>query len=377
MDGEINKHYLENLTNLKSKRIVLRVDWNLPMSDGKVTDLSRLNISAPFIKELSFSGAKVIILTHFGEDGESLEEIYAVAKKSIPFLKYIKTTDFEDIKNEVSKMENGDAILLQNTRMFKGETDNIPSLSSFFASLGDIFVNDAFSVSHRNHSSVVGVAKNMLSYFGPNFKREVENLSRVLNPEKPSLFIIGGAKISTKLPIIKRYLDAGVKVFVGGAMVHNILKERGVNIGKSLFDEKTKLTIDFINHPLLLTPIDVRNEQGEEMTLNQIKDTDKIVDCGKETVNLIEKEIFDSKTVIYNGPLGLYEKGYLFGTESVLINLSKGDAKSYIGGGDTVPIAHKLGILKKFTFVSLGGGAMLDFLSSGRLPGIDAVTKQQ
>jgi 3-phosphoglycerate kinase len=241
--------------------------------------------------------------------------------------------------------------------------------------LGDTFINDAFSVSHREHASVVGIAHEMVAYFGPTFTKELEHLTKALTPLKPALLIVGGAKITTKLTLIEQYLDQGVQVFVGGAMVHNIWKERGVEIGKSLYDPNYKLPESFIKHPLLMTPKDVILADGKSVPFNKIPEDGIVVDCGNETISEIEKTILASKTVIANGPLGLYEKGWLHGSEQVLTKLAHSGVISYIGGGDTVSVAHSLNLLHNFSFVSLGGGAMLDFLASGTLVGIDAVTK--
>jgi phosphoglycerate kinase len=205
--------------------------------------------------------------------------------------------------------------------------------------------------------------------------RELENLTKALTPVKPALLIVGGSKIATKLALIEQYLDQGVHVFVGGAMVHNIWKERGLEIGKSLYDPEYKLPESFVRHPLLLTPTDVVLADGTSCPYNKIPADGIVVDCGNETVAMVNEAVHASKTVIANGPLGLYEKGWLHGSEQILTNLANSGVVSYIGGGDTVSVAHSLNLLHRFSFVSLGGGAMLDFLASGTLVGIDAVTK--
>lgn len=368
-------HIMPDVSTFNDKRVIVRVDWNMPITDGVISDTSRFDVSVPFLKDLAFAGAKIIILTHFGEKGEGLEIVARHVTKSIPFISFYTSQDLTALEQTSRSLERGTGMLLENVRLFAGETENASLLAKSFSQLGDVFINDAFSVSHRNHASVVGIAYNMASYFGPTFVRELENLTKALTPAKPAILIVGGSKISTKLTLIEQYLNQGVEVFVGGAMVHNIWKERGVEIGKSLYDANYKLPESFVNHPLLLTPKDVVLADGTTVPFNKIPTDGVVVDCGNETVAMIEKSILASKTVIANGPLGLYEKGWLHGSEQVLVKLAHAPVTSYIGGGDTVSVAHSLHLLRNFTFVSLGGGAMLDFLASGTLPGIDAVTK--
>ncbi len=368
-------HFMPDIKSMNDKRVIVRVDWNMPITNGEISDTSRFDVTVPFLKDLSFAGAKIIILTHFGEKGESLEIVARHVNKHLPFISFYTSKDFDALEQTARNLERGAGMLLENVRLFNGETENANSLAKSFSQLGEIFINDAFSVSHRNHASVVGIAYNMVSYFGPTFIRELENLTKALTPVKPALLIVGGAKISTKLTLIEQYLGQGVEVFVGGAMVHNIWKERSIEIGKSLYDPTYKLPESFVNHPLLRTPKDVVLENGDTVPFNKIPADAMVVDCGNDTVAMIEKIILDSKTVIANGPLGLYEKGWLHGSEQILTKLANSEVKSYIGGGDTVSVAHSLHLLHNFTFVSLGGGAMLDFLASGTLPGIDAVTK--
>lgn len=376
MNTTWREHTAPDLRTLKGKRVLVRVDWNVPLNDYReIADLSRYNVTVPFLKHLSSAGAKIIIMTHFGEKGESLLPVANHVTKDLNFISFNPSFDFGELETASRSLEDGKGILLENVRLFEGETENLSSLAQSFSQLGEVFINDAFSVSHREHASVVGVAKIMLSYFGPTFARELEHLEKALAPKPPALFIVGGAKISTKLALIKQYLDKGVKVFVGGAMVHNIWKEKGLEIGKSLYDPTYKLSENFVHHPLLLTPKDVVLSTGETVTIDKIPTDGVVVDCGNQTVEMLSSLMALSNTVIANGPLGLYEKGWLHGSEQILTKLATSTASSYIGGGDTVTVAHTLHLLDKFTFVSLGGGAMLDYLASGTLPGIDAVTK--
>lgn len=375
MNTSWTDHCAPDLRTLKGKRVIVRADWNVPVNNGQITDTSRIEVSVPFLQHLSGAGAKIIILTHFGEKGDSLSPVAQYVMKNLPFLTFNQSFDFNVLEKASHDLTEGNGIILENIRLFPGETDNDSTLADSLATLGDVFINDAFSVAHRKHASVVALAERRLSYFGPTFERELDNLTKALDPLAPALLIVGGAKIATKLDLIKKYLDKGVKVFVGGAMVHNIWYERGISIGASLYDPNYRLTEDFYNHPLLLTPTDVILENGDKVLIKSIPKDGVVVDCGPETVDMVAKLITVSNTVIANGPLGLYEKGWLAGSEKILTALADAKATSYIGGGDTVTVAHKLGLLQKFNFVSLGGGAMLDFLSSGTLPGIDAVTK--
>ena len=375
INTEWKDHVMPEIKTLDDRRVLVRVDWNLPITDGAISDTSRFDVTVPFLKELSLAEAKIIIMTHFGEKGESLKIVADHATNALPFLKFTPTMDFGELEQSSLSLGRGEGMLLENVRLWPGETENVPSLVQSFTSLGDIFINNAFSVSHREHASVCGVAKNMLSYFGPTFLRELDNLTKALTPEKPAMLIVGGAKIATKLSLIQQYLDQGVSVFVGGAMVHNVWKDRGLSIGKSLFDPEYKLSESFYNHPLLLTPKDVVLADGTTVPFDKIPEEGVVVDCGPLTAEMVGQKVKESKTVIANGPLGLYEKGWLHGTEMILTNLAHAGVTTYIGGGDTVSVAHSLHLLRNFSFVSLGGGAMLDFLSAGTLPGIDAVTK--
>lgn len=372
------KKVIENFDALKDKTIVVRLDLNVPTENGIVTDTTRMDAVVPFLSKLSSSGAKMVLLSHLGEKGESLLPVARELSKKLPFVSFMPSLEFDAIRETVKNLSSGNALILENVRIFPGETENVDSLASFFSSLGDIYINDAFSVSHRNHTSVTGIPKHLLSFIGPTFARELAHLSPILSPKKPALLIIGGAKISTKLSLIKRYLDQGVQVFVGGAMVHNIFLARGMNIGKSLFDKDSHVPEEVVNHPNLLVPTDVVLATSETVSANEVPMDGIIVDCGKETLEILGKPIKEAETIIMNGPLGLYEKGWMHGTEYTLAMLgARPKEVTFIGGGDTVAAATKVHALDKIGFVSLGGGAMLDYLASGTLVGIDAVTESK
>lgn len=376
MNEDWKSHALVDYSALKGKRVIIRLDWNMPVDDkGAVADTSRAEVTFDFLRKLSFGGVKMVLMTHFADKKESIAPIAVYIREHLPFVTFSPSLAFEELEQATHALKEGDALLIENVRLWQGEEDNLPSLARSFASLGDIYINNAFSVSHRAHASVAGIPQFLLSYFGPLFVRELEHLTQALTPKKPALLIVGGSKIRTKLKLIENYLDKGVHVFVGGAMVHDIWKAKGLDIGASLFDGTTSLSERILNHPMLITPTDVILESGETVAYTSIPKDGKVVDCGEKTVAALGVIIDEASTVIVNGPLGLYERGWLKGTEGVLGRVATSKALSYIGGGDTVAVAHSLHLLQKFTFVSLGGGAMLDFLASGTLPGIHAVTE--
>lgn len=367
---------ISDVKELRGRRVLVRVDLNLPYDGTKITDTTRLDALIPFIKELSFAGAKIILLSHFGEKGESIQPVADILMQKVSGITYIPGTDIAHALQAIEACALGDGILIENTRCFGGEEENLPLCARQFASLGDIFINEAFSVSHRKHASVVGIPKYLLSYLGPRHVQEITHLQPALIPEKPALLIVGGAKIKTKIGLIEHYLNQGVLVFVGGAMAHNILKQRGYEIGESLYDATCTLPESVYRHPLLVVPRDVILSDGQELMINHVGAHDRIVDCGKDTLVTLQKTIAEARTIIVNGPLGAYEQGWRYATEHMLLSVSQAQqAATYIGGGDTLDVAASINLLKSFGFVSLGGGAMLDFLASGTLPGIDAVTE--
>jgi phosphoglycerate kinase len=266
---------------------------------------------------------------------------------------------------------------LKYIRTFDGEMDNSKFLAQRLASLGEVFINDAFSVAHRKQASVATIPHYVLSYAGPLFKQEVTHLKPLLTPELPALFIIGGAKISTKLSLIEHYLEKGAYVFVGGAMVHNILKQLNVEIGQSLYDKDYIVPDSILNHPRLLLPVDVITADGMARDIYDVPKDGMIVDCGKMTVALLTKHIDNAKTIIMNGPVGLYEKGWKYGSEMLISHIGhKQGATTVLGGGDTLSVLEGIKDPRmNFSFVSLAGGAMLTYLEQGTLPGIDVLVE--
>ena len=367
---------------------IVRLDWNVPIVDGVVGDGFRITASLPTIQTLTEKGAKVVVLAHAGDDGkQTLLPMVNYLKTLIPntVITLEKSKNFDDIVQNIVLMNEGDVMVIENIRRWKGEKENDKNLAEDFASLGDIFVNDAFSVSHREHMSIVGIPKLLPSYAGIQMEKEILNLSSAFKPKKPFLFILGGAKFETKMPLLKKYVSVADMVFVGGALANNFLKAKGYEVGKSVVDKNTPPLSGVLKNKKVLTPIDVivsrtdsRGKNSWAVNVTEVQKGDVIVDVGPLTVKLLTTLMAKTKLVVWNGPLGWYEKGHTKSTKDLLTVLAKqtnGKQKttSIIGGGDTVDVVNQNGMINKFTFVSTGGGATLEFLTKGTLVGIKAL----
>ncbi|HLP43894.1 MAG TPA: phosphoglycerate kinase [Candidatus Nanoarchaeia archaeon] len=372
---------IEDVKNLKGKRVILRADFNVPIAKGKVVDDFRIQAVLPTIQMLKDAGAKVIILSHVeGKGGASLKPVanYFVNKKfPVTFIpKYFTASATKTL----DKMNNGDVVLFENVRTNKGEKDNDDKFSKKLAEMGDLYVNDAFPVSHRAHASIVGIPKFLPSYMGPVFKREVKHLSTAFKPDRPFLFILGGAKFDTKMALLKKFMNLADFIFVGGALANNFFKELNMEIGDSVVSDGNYDLPQLLQTKKVFIPIDGSIQNGKKVTTKQVQDMvpkDKIWDAGPETLVQLKDLIDRSKFVLWNGPLGNYEEGFSEGTKNLAEIISKSNAKSVVGGGDTVAAIQELGLMDKFTFVSTGGGAMLDFLANETLPGIEAIEKSK
>ena len=348
---------------VKGKRVLLRVDFNVPMKKGKVADDFRIKKTMPTVKLLKEKGAKIIMISHLSGDGKkSLRPVadFLSARQKIDFSPKL----FGDkTDKKISEMNDGDILLLENLRSEKGEEKNSRSFAKRLAALGDVYVNEAFSASHRKHASIVGLPLMMPSFAGPLFGEEIKNLKTAFNPEHPFLLILGGIKFGTKLGVLKRFIKTADSIFIGGALANNFFKEGGLEIGKSAYDKETDIK-KYLNSKKIFLPVDVRTKRGA------------ILDCGPNTIAMLKMMVSQSKFILWNGPLGDFEmKGFEKGTEALAKIIASSRARSVVGGGDTVAAIRKLGIMNKFSFVSTGGGAMLEFLSQGSLPGIRALEK--
>lgn len=351
---------IKQIKNIKGKTVLLRVDFNVPIKNGKVLDDFRIKASLPTVNFLLKKGAeKIVLIAHLGKDGkQSLNPV---------------------INNffKISKLPKDKIEFLPNIRKFKGEEINDMAFAKELANKGDIYVNDAFSVSHRSHASITLLPKFLPAYAGFQLEEEVKNLSTAFkNPKHPFLFILGGAKFSTKMPLIKKYLKFADYIFIGGALANDFLKAEGYIIGKSLVDDSNFDTRKIIKSKKIILPVDVKVKSGKYIVNKMIEEVgmdDYILDIGTETVKKLGSIIKNSKFILWNGPLGKYEDGGDIATKEILKLVATSKAKSIIGGGDTVALISKMKMQKDFSFVSTGGGSTLDFLSSGNLPGIKAL----
>jgi len=366
---------IKELKSLSGKKVVLRVDFNVPIKNGVVLDDFRIKKVVPTILFLQKKGAKVIIISHLGEDGsESLLPVSVKVKKYIKDITFIGTPIFSDeTEKKVNSLKNGEVVMLENLRSETGEKKNSPSFARALSRYGEIFVNDAFSVSHREHASIVGITKYLPGYAGLQFSIEIDNLSKVFNPSHPFLFILGGAKFETKIPLVKKFLRSADHIFIGGAIANDFFKVKGYETGSSLVGPSNFQVPLLLKAKNLILPIDVEVNKGSKNRFtnpNDVLPEENIVDIGPKSIEVLKDLISKSKFILWNGPLGKYENGFGGATEEVLKLISKSSATSVIGGGDTAAIISKLKIEDKFGFVSTGGGATLDFLSKGTLPGI-------
>lgn len=374
---------LPNITkakNLKGKRILLRLDLNVPIAKGEVVDDFRIRKVLPTIKFLKKAGAKIVILSHTGRGKE--DSLLPVSQYMAKTLKHSFVADFqsEEGKAVLSGMKNGEIAMLENLRQNDGEKNKSVPFAKSLAALGDIYVNEAFAVSHRKDASIYLIPKYLPSYFGPLFCDEVENLSFALHKHSPFLFILGGAKFETKMPLIQKYLKVADMVFVGGALANNFFKVLGYEIGGSLVDSAHLSLKPILKNKKLLLPLDVivgGTSGTSTKSPKEVLPGESILDSGPKTVAMLAEYVKKAKFILWNGPLGNYEAGYGEATLSLAEAILGSNAKAVVGGGDTVAAIAKCQTKKKNTFISTGGGAMLDFLAQGTLPGIDAIVMKK
>lgn len=365
------------IENLKGKFVLLRASLNLPVQEGVVQNEYRLKKALPTMRYLSEAGAKVIVIGHIGRSEEdTLKSVFDALEKYVP-AQWGGMIGSDECKQRRELMNDGDILLLENTRSDERYKNTDSQYDEEIAKLGDLFVFDAFPVAHRTQASVTGVAKHLPSYAGLTLSQEINKLSSVMKPVSPSLFIIGGAKFETKMPLVEKYLDIYNHIFIGGALVNDVLKAKGYEVGTSLVSDVSLAGEAFLDNPKLLLPVDLVVDGGAAgkrvCELDQVQPDEAILDAGPKTVVMLRDYINKAGTILWNGPFGNYEGGYGEATDAVAKLVAQSNATSVVGGGDTVAAIEKLEINDQFDHVSTGGGAMLQFLEDGTLPVIDVL----
>ncbi len=369
---------IRDIQYFEGVRMLVRTDFNVPVKGNKVVDDFRIRMALPTIKFLQEKGAKVILMAHIEtNEGENISfqpiaERLAELGTPVLFIKDYKKAH-ELIENQ---LKNGDVALLENLRFFEGEKKNDKKFAKELASFGDIYVNEAFPSSHREHASIVGVPKFLPSFAGLQFEKEVLNLTKTFNPTHPFIFLLNGIKFETKMPLLKRFLEIADTVFVGGALATDFFKQKGYEVGRSIVSTGDIDLAPLLANPKLILPLDVMDEGRKIYAPDALPKESKIVDIGPKTLEMLKSKIESSKFILWNGPTGIYQEGYGEATQElarIIANATAAGCISVVGGGDTVAAIEEIGLSDKFTFVSSGGGAMLDFLAKGTLPGIEAL----
>lgn len=377
--------------DVKGKYILLRDDFNVQIENGKIVDAFRIDASMPTIKHLISNGARVVICAHLGRPGGKRDETLSLR----PIAEYMNIPFVDDClkKDFLASMKNGDVVLMENLRFYNGEEENDDAFARELAKGFDMYVNDAFAVSHRSAASLVGVTKYLPSYAGDLLSKEVENISRVIkNPEHPFVAFVGGAKVSSKIGVLKKLVTVADKLVVGGAMGTTFNFVDGMAVGNSLYEADMIDVVTDIkklakkNNCEILLPLDKgvgktfdKNAKRENRDVDKIKDDDVIIDDGDKTIERNHDVLTDAKTVIWNGTFGMAEWGPVWGRASFalahdLAHFTKmGKIKSIVGGGETVAALDAIDVRRDMTYVSTGGGAFLEFIEGKELPGIKAL----
>ena len=358
---------------IRGKKVLVRVDFNVPIKDGVVVDDYRITRALPTIEFLRRSGAKVLLISHIETkdvDVPTLKPVHTLLSQTIP-VSFIEDCFSDEARQGIDMLEESEVILFENIRRYEGEKKNDEEFGKKLAGLADIYVNDAFAVSHRSHASIVGVPKYISGYAGLLLADEISNLKIDDHTPHPFLFILGGAKFDTKLPLIEKFLEKADKIFIGGALANDLLKLKGFDVKNSLVSTMSGIVDNpdatenplqkLLSNPKVMIPEDV------------VWDGDKIMDAGPKDLLALKPHIMSAKYILWNGPLGNYENGFKAGTVALSKLIGESSAQSVVGGGDTLASIKELNLMDQFTFISTGGGAMLDFLLAGTLVGIDAL----
>lgn len=381
---------ISRLRSLKAKTVLVRVDFNVPMSNGQIREDYRLRAALETINDLLAKGAKLVIITHLGDPGGQIKpnlslrpvavRLQQLLKKNISFLEGAPSPE---LAMAIKKMPARSIIFLENLRFNPGEASNSLKFARALASLGDIYVNEAFSVCHRQAASVVAIKKLLPVYYGRQLIREVENLNRILKPKKPLVVVMGGAKIATKAPLISQIHHLADQILLGGDLANNFFKYQKYEIGRSMVDiDAIKYVRPYFKRkkidPKIILPIDVvvKTRRGEAVVKapDKVGRSEAIYDIGPETIKLYASYLKTAQTMIWNGPLGVFEEApFKHGTISIAIAIasrSSGRAFGLVGGGETVEALNKTHMEQYVDWVSTAGGAMLAYLGGQKLPGL-------
>ncbi len=391
----MNKKSVKDI-DVKGKVVFCRVDFNVPMKDGKVTDDTRIRAALPTIEYLTGQGAKVLLASHLGRPkGQVTEELRLtpVAKRLQELLgQEVKKADEaygDNVKKQISDLKEGDVLVLENVRFYPGEEKNDPELSKAFADLADVYVNDAFGAAHRAHASTAGIAAYLPAVSGFLMQKELEVLGKAIsNPDRPFTAIIGGAKVKDKIGVIESLLDKVDNLIIGGGLAYTFVKALGHEVGKSLLEEdKVDLAKSFMDRAKekgvnFLIPTDVlvaddfSNDANTSIVpISEISSDLEALDIGTETREKYADVIKNSKLVVWNGPMGVFEiDAFAKGTKAIAEALAEAkDTYSVIGGGDSAAAVEKFGLADQMSHISTGGGASLEFMEGKELPGVTAL----
>lgn len=391
----MNKKSVKDI-DVKGKVVFCRVDFNVPMKDGNVTDDTRIRAALPTIKYLTGQGAKVLLASHLGRPkGQVTEELRLtpVAKRLQELLgQEVKKADEaygDNVKKQISDLKEGDVLVLENVRFYPGEEKNDPELSKAFADLADVYVNDAFGAAHRAHASTAGIAAYLPAVAGFLMQKELEVLGKAItNPDRPFTAIIGGAKVKDKIGVIESLLDKVDNLIIGGGLAYTFVKALGHEVGKSLLEEdKVELAKSFMERAKekgvnFLIPTDVlvaddfSNDANTSIVpISEIPSDLEALDIGTETREKYADVIKNSKLVVWNGPMGVFEiDAFAKGTKAIAEALAEAkDTYSVIGGGDSAAAVEKFGLADQMSHISTGGGASLEFMEGKELPGVTAL----